>query len=210
MPYGSVMSESFNSKPPVLGLTGGIGAGKSTITSYLRLQDVPVFDCDAHVASLYSDAEFVEKLEEEFGPLGENPKATMALKVVQHPTLLDVLKSFFGPSMVASIQQFRDHYADREVVVIDAPVLFEHGLNHSCDFVVTVSTPENIRRERVMSRPGMTTEKLDLILSRQWTDQQRNAKADFVIYNVSTKEDAERQMAQVLQDIKRKTNVPTA
>lgn len=196
-------------KSIVVGLTGGIGAGKSTITSYLRANDIPVFDCDAHVAMLYSDPEFLAMLEEEFGDLGEDPKATMARKVVADPPLLDRLQVLFGQAMLDGIEYFKRENNYWPVVAIDAPVLFEHGLDRFCDYTITVNCPEEIRRERVMSRPGMTVEKLNLILSKQLTDSQRESRATFAIDNTGTPEEARIAIKNLILKIKGNTIVPS-
>jgi dephospho-CoA kinase len=198
MPY------EMEKKTFVIGLTGGIGAGKSTITEYLLEQGIPVFDCDAYVKQLYQDADFVATLTEKFGELGEDPKATMADKVVKDPDLLDQLTPLFDSSMQQAINSFcqqgsKNH--TRPFVVIDAPVLFEHGLQSRCNVVVTVSVPEAIRRVRTMDRPGMNPMKFKLITDKQWTDEQREAASQFTIHNTGTKEQARESMAGILSAI---------
>jgi dephospho-CoA kinase len=182
----------------VLGLTGGIGAGKSTITAYLQSQDIPVFDCDVCVAKLYQAPDVVAKLEHKYGPMGSDPKATMARKITAKPAILDELQKMFGIYIRWSISSFKLQHSDKPLIVIDAPILFEHGLADWCDATVTVSVPEDIRRARVMSRPGMTEEKLNVILGRQLTDAEREARATYSIQNTGTPEEAQEAMAAIM------------
>lgn len=204
------MVMKYQKQTCVIGLTGGIGAGKSTITNYLETKNIPVFDCDAFVGRLYRNADFVKTLEEKFGQLGDDPKAEMAKRVVANPALMDELAPLFDEMLEAAIKSFISREASctkNEVVFIDAPVLFEHGMDGLCNVVVTVSVPETIRRHRVMLRPGMTKAKLDMIISKQWTDKQREMKSHFVIHNTGTITETHQRVEEILEAIKRKTDV---
>ena len=198
------MSYDLEKKTFVVGLTGGIGAGKSSITEYLIEQGIPVFDCDDYVKQLYQDINFVDILQERYGDLGPDPKSSMAKKVIEKPEILEELAPIFDTYLSAAIRSFcQRNVWDMKApfVVLDAPVLFEHGLQDRCNVVVTVSAPEVVRRTRTMDRPGMTRAKFDLIISKQWTDAQREMNSQFVIHNTGTKEQARDSMAKILEAI---------
>lgn len=168
-----------------LGLTGGIAMGKSTAAGMFRDLGHPVWDADAAVHRLYAQGgAAVGPVADAFpDALRDGAIDREALK--QHlqadPPALKLLESIVHPLVAADRQQFIDAHADAPIVVLDIPLLFETGAEMAMDGVATVSVPARIQRERVMARPGMTEEVLNMILSRQLTDADRRARADWII-----------------------------
>lgn len=169
----------------VLGLTGSIGMGKSTVGAMFAEEGVPLFDADAVVHRLQGpEGALVTEIEAHFpgttGPGGVN-RTTLAEAVLGEPAQLRRLEALIHPAVDREKRAFLDAHAKAPIVVLDIPLLFEKGGWRSVDKIVVVSAPAEIQRARVLARPGMTEERLDAILALQTPDAEKRARADFVI-----------------------------
>jgi dephospho-CoA kinase len=169
----------------VIGLTGSIGMGKSTAAARFKQNGVAVFDADAAVHRLYAGAA-VHLIEEAFPGTTENgvvDRSRLFAALVAAPDGLKRLEAIVHP-MVRDLEcEFlREEVAKgAPMAVLEIPLLFETGGDKFCDVIVVVSAPADAQRERVLTRPGMTLEKLDEILARQMPDAQKRELADFVV-----------------------------
>lgn len=169
----------------VLGLTGSIGMGKSTTAKLFAEAGVPVYDADATVHMLY-EGEAVPAIEAAFpGTTGNGrvDRNRLSARVVHDPAAMKQLEEIVHPMLSASRQKF---LADAEqsgacVAVVDVPLLFETGGEKRVDAVVVVTTTPEIQRQRILSRPNMSDEKLDAILARQMPDPEKRRRANFVV-----------------------------
>jgi dephospho-CoA kinase len=169
----------------VLGLTGSIGMGKSTVAKMFAEEGVPVFDADAAVHRLQGpDGALVGAIEAQFpgttGPEGVN-RTTLAERVLGAPAELRRLEQLVHPAVAQARRAFIAENAGAPVAVLDIPLLFEAGGVNDVDRVAVVSAAPAVQRERTLARPGMTAEKFDKILARQLPDAEKRARADFVI-----------------------------
>lgn len=171
----------------ILGLTGSIGMGKTTTAAMFRQAGVPVFDADEAVHRLYARggaavhaigalcAEAVSEGQVDRAILGawalQGPDRMAALEAIVHPLVYQARERFLA-SQEASHSAF---------VLVDIPLLFETHAQAQFDLIVVVTAPAHIQKERVLSRPGQSPEKLSAILSRQWPDARKRQYADFVI-----------------------------
>ncbi|WP_010184326.1 dephospho-CoA kinase [Sphingomonas sp. PAMC 26605] len=172
-------------RPITLGLTGSIGMGKSTVAAMFAEAGVPVFDADAAVHALQgADGRIVAAIEAAFpgttGPNGVDRGALGAI-VLGDPAELARLEAIVHPAVGEERAAFLARHADAPIVLFDVPLLFETGGESRVDRVVVVSAPPEIQRARVLKRSGMTPAKLDAILARQLPDQEKVARADFVV-----------------------------
>ncbi|HEU4960112.1 MAG TPA: dephospho-CoA kinase [Sphingomonas sp.] len=168
-----------------LGLTGSIGMGKSTVAAMFAERGVPVFDADAVVHRLQGRrGALVATIEAAFpgttGPDGVN-RTALGDAVLGDPAALKRLEALVHPAVAAERERFLEEHADAPIVLLDIPLLFETGGAASVDKVAVVSAPPEMQRARVLSRPGMTPERLDAILARQTPDAEKRARSDFVI-----------------------------
>jgi dephospho-CoA kinase len=169
----------------ILGLTGSIGMGKSTVARMFADEGVPVFDADAVVHRLQGPAgALVAGIEAAFpgttGPEGVN-RSTLAERVLAEPAALQRLEALVHPAVALERSAFLADHADAPVVVLDIPLLFEKGAAGLVDKIVVVSADEEVQRLRTLARPGMTPEKYLRILVHQLPDAEKRARADFVI-----------------------------
>ncbi len=169
----------------ILGLTGSIGMGKSTVAAMFRRLRVPVFDADATVHALQAPGGAA------LGPIaaafpgvvtgGTLDRAALGAAVFGDTARLRTLEAIVHPLVAAARGRFLMRYRTRRLVVLDIPLLFERGGVEHCDLVAVVSAPADVQRARVLARPGMTAEKYDAILARQTPDADKRARADIVI-----------------------------
>jgi dephospho-CoA kinase len=172
----------------VLGLTGSIGMGKSTAAATLRRLRIPLFDADrvvhrllapggAAVASVARTFSGVENAE------GGIDRVRLGRRVFSDPRALSRLEQIIHPMVAASEKRFLAFARARRepIVVLDIPLLFESGSERRCDYVLVVSAPQLVQRQRVLRRPGMTGRRLSAILEHQMPDREKRRRADFVV-----------------------------
>jgi dephospho-CoA kinase len=146
---------------------------------------VPVYDADAAVHRLY-EGEAAPAIEAAFpGTTGDGKvdRVRLSARVVHDPAAMKKLEGIVHPMLGASRQEFLQD-AERSgapVAVIDIPLLFETGGEKRVDAVVVVTTTAEIQRERILSRPNMSEEKLQAILARQVPDAEKRRRAHFVV-----------------------------
>jgi dephospho-CoA kinase len=169
----------------LLGLTGSIGMGKSTVATMLRRQGVPVFDADAAVHRLQGPGgRLLAAIEAAFpGVIGNCGVDRVALgrAVFGNAEKLRRLERIVHPAVYAERAAFLARHAARPIVVDDVPLLFEKGGAARVDAVVVVSAPAWMQRRRVMARPGMDAAKFARILALQTPDAEKRRRADFLI-----------------------------
>jgi dephospho-CoA kinase len=169
----------------ILGLTGSIGMGKSTVAAMFADLAVPVFDADAAVHQLQGPAgRAVAAIEAAFpGTTGEDGvnRTALAEAVLGNAAALRLLESIIHPAVAEERARFLAEHAAAPLVVLDIPLLFETGGDRMVDRVAVVSAAPDVQRARVLARPGMTAAKLDAILARQLPDAEKRARAHHLI-----------------------------
>jgi dephospho-CoA kinase len=169
----------------IVGLTGSIGMGKSTVAARLRELDIPVIDADAEVHALYAGAA-VGPIEAAFPGstrAGVVDRALLAAALMAEPAGFSRLESIVHP-LVRAAERAKLLIAARQgaaIAVLEVPLLFETGSDARVDVTVVVSAPADVQRERVLARPGTTVEKFEQILGRQLPDAEKRQRADYVI-----------------------------
>jgi dephospho-CoA kinase len=172
-------------KAKIIGLTGSIGMGKSTVAAMFAEAGIPVFDADAEVRAMQgAGGELIAPIEAAFpgstGPQGVD-RDQLGHQVFADKAALQRLEAIVHPAVAARRAAFLEANSDKRAVVFDIPLLFEKGGHQSVDLVVVVSAPEAVQRARVLARPGMTPEKFDHIFGLQLHDTEKRARADHVI-----------------------------
>jgi dephospho-CoA kinase len=190
----------------VIGLTGSIGMGKSAAAKHFVKRGVPVCNADAEVHRLY-EAEAVPAISEAFpGAVrsGKVDRVLLAQAVAGSPQKLKQLESIVHPMVVkAEIDFLREQEKQGvKLAVLEIPLLFETDALSRVDVTVVVSAPEEVQRERVLARPGMTKEKLAALLRRQLSDKEKRARSDFVVDSGTTLQDMEQQIDKLIESLK--------
>ena len=171
----------------IIGLTGSIGMGKTTAANAFRHFGVPVYDADAAVHQLTGPGgKAVAAVDEAFPGVVKNNAVDRQLlgpKVFDDKAALKKLEDILHP-LVRQIQlEFLRQAAKRheKLAVLDVPLLFEVGSDQLCDAIAVVTAPAYLQRIRVLSRPGMTEERLAQVLASQMPDAEKRKLADFLI-----------------------------
>ncbi|MDD9921172.1 MAG: dephospho-CoA kinase [Boseongicola sp.] len=192
------------SKPFVIGLTGSIGMGKSTTAQMFADEGIPVWSADDAVHELYlpghEGAEEIAKLSPESVGAEGVDRSELSNWIAGNPERLKAIESAIHP-LVA--QNHRGQFLEdskAEIALVDIPLLFETGANEWVDAVVVVSVDQAEQRRRVLEREGMTEEKLEMILAKQMPDDEKRARADFVI-ETTTLETARSAVRDVIEKI---------
>ena len=172
-------------RPLILGLTGSIGMGKSTVAAMFEAEGVPVFDADREVRAMQGPGgELIEPIETRFpgstGPEGVK-REELGTKVFGNSEALAALEAIVHPAVARKREAFLIEHVGAPLVVFDIPLLFEKGGHEAVDQVIVVSAPAATQRERVLARAGMTPEKFADILELQVPDAEKRARADHVI-----------------------------
>lgn len=169
----------------VIGLTGGIGMGKSAAAERFASHGIPVFNADLCVHRLY-EGEAVPAIEAEFPGVARGGKVDRKLlseKIAGSPARLRKLEEIVHPLVVAAEIEFlrEQERKGAKLAVLEIPLLFETGAEKRVDVTVVLTAPAPVQRERVLARPGMTADKLEHLLARQLPDAERRARADYVV-----------------------------
>ena len=192
----------------VLGITGSIGMGKSTVSRMFEQSGVPVWEADREVKKLYrAGGEAVEPLREAFGDdiLGPDgiEKEKLKEKILDRHDQKKKLEEIVHPLVRKKMEDFKAQCINQKhkLAALEIPLLLESGLQDKVDYVVVVSAPEEFQEKRVMERKGMTREWFQKIKSWQLSDAEKQQRADFVIISVGLKQ-TRLQVKEVIAKIK--------
>lgn len=193
---------SLQNRPQIIGLTGSIGMGKSTVADMFASAGVPVFDADAEVRAMQGpQGVLLNAIEEAFpgstGPAGVD-RDVLGQQVFANPEALARLEAIMHPAVAQKRETFLSDHNAVSLVVFDIPLLFEKGGHAQVDHIVVVSAPADVQRARVLARPNMTPEKFAHILSLQMPDAEKRALADFVIDTSCSLADTKTQIDQLI------------
>jgi dephospho-CoA kinase len=168
-----------------LGLTGSMGMGKSTTAQMFADLGVPVWDADAAVHRIYSVGGAAVGPVSDAYPMaitnGAVDRGKLKDMMSQRDDVLPKIQEIVHPLVGADRERFLDDHKDASFVLLDIPLLFETGAEKWIDVTICVTAPADVQEHRVLSRPGMTKQTFDMILSHQLPDAEKRAKADYVI-----------------------------
>jgi dephospho-CoA kinase len=189
----------------VIGLTGSIGMGKSTVAARLRTLGFAVFDADAEVHRLY-EGPAVAAIEAAFpgstdGHRVDRQKLSQAL--LANPQDFRRLEAIVHPLVLTAERSFLRAQAERgaRLAVLEVPLLLESGRRPRVDAIIVASARTDLQRARVLRRPGMSVEKLEQVLARQMPDAEKRARADFVVDTSGTFAETDAQVDLIVESL---------
>lgn len=186
-------------RPLIVGLTGGIGSGKSTIAKVFKALGVPIFNSDTEAKHIInSDAEVIEAIVAQFGEVYDDGKLNakkMADAVFKDKNALEKLNKIVHPKVAQYFEHWIIANKDAPILIKEAAILIESGAYKKMDKLVLVIASKHIRTERVMKRDGVAEEKVKERMNVQLSDDEKRSYADFVILN----NDSELLIPQVLK-----------
>jgi dephospho-CoA kinase len=173
----------------IIGLTGGIGSGKTMIAKHLLSLGIPVYIADDESKKLMKTDEVEYSLRNEFGDNIFDDKVLNKEKLAQlvfnNPDKLEKLNAIIHPLVNKHFDNWVKSHKNSPFVIKEAAILFESGSYKYCDAIITVTAPIEIRIQRVLERDKTDRESILKRIQNQWTDEERIAKSDFVIHNTS-------------------------
>jgi dephospho-CoA kinase len=192
----------------VVGLTGGIGSGKTTVAKMFEEFGIPVYIADTEAKLLMNRSKVIKrKLKQLLGDdayVDEQLNRTfVASKIFNNKALLEDVNAIVHPRVA---KHFKRWLAKQSApyIIKEVAVLFENGSYKECDYIITVSAPVEVRIQRVLKRDNSTRTKVNAIIKNQWSDDQRFKHSDFMINNENldhTKEQVKKIHAKILKSI---------
>lgn len=194
--------------PTIVGLTGGIGSGKTTVANYFKALNVPVYIADNEAKALMNRSKVIKrKLIKLFGDEAyvDNTlnKPFIASQIFSNQDLLKKMNAIVHPKVA---KHFSNWVKKQNVpyVISEVAIIFENGSQGKYDYIITVVAPEQTRLNRVIKRDNSSEAKVKAIMNNQWTDQQKTEHSDFVINNtdlIDTKLQVENIHSKLLKSI---------
>ncbi|RYD74359.1 MAG: dephospho-CoA kinase [Sphingobacteriales bacterium] len=173
-------------RPKVIGLTGGIGSGKTTIAKYFEAKGVPLYIADEESKKILDSPDAMAEIEEAFGQEvfsdSKIDRKKLANLVFNDAEKLFILNGVLHPK----VQHHFEDWAKKQstnFVIKEAAILFESGSYKDCDRVILITAPLDIRIRRVMNRDDVTREQVLERIANQWTDDKKIPLSDFIIEN---------------------------
>ncbi len=171
----------------IIGLTGGIGSGKTTISNHLKSLGIPIYNSDDQAKKILYLPETIESLKTVFGNLiftNELFDKSKLVKIVfNNPEQLKVLNEIIHPAVKVDFENWLKANINSPLVIKEAAILFESGSYKDCDVIISISAPQEMRIQRVVERDHLTFDEVLSRINNQWTDEMRKNKSDYVIDN---------------------------
>ena len=194
----------------IIGLTGGIGSGKSTILSYFREHGYPCFESD-EVGKKLLEVELKETVLKLFGEEVYNAKGildrkALSKKVFSNSKLLKALNDIVHPAVNETFEKFKKKHQDFPVIVKEAAILIESGSYKSCDIIVLVKARLDERIKRIVARDSVNESEVIARIDNQWEDEKKEKYADYVVENISLEETYEK-VKYLIKKLNNKANI---
>lgn len=173
----------------IVGLTGGIGSGKTTVAKHFEAKGIPVYISDIEAKKLmHEDPELIKAIKTLLGDSsyenGQLNRDYIGKKIFNNKTLLKEMNAIVHPAVAKHFKLWVAQQ-DAPYVIKESAILFETGGYASCDYMITVASPIDLRIARLLKRDQTTPEKIQAKMSAQWSDSQRLKLTDFAIENIN-------------------------
>jgi dephospho-CoA kinase len=179
--------------PLLIGITGGIGSGKSLVCKIFQQLGIPIYDADSHAKDLMTtDGILISAIKKEFGDLSYNEdgglnRTYLAAHVFNNEKKLELLNSLVHPRVAEDFTKWVQRHNGFEYVIKEAALLFESGSHQSLDKIIVVRADEKTRIERVSKRDAhRTVEQIKAIVGKQMPEDEKLQRADYIIVNDGT------------------------
>ncbi len=183
----------MSSKPLQIGITGGIGSGKSIVCKIFSCLGAPVYDADSRAKSIMTtDGILRGQIKKEFGDLaylsdGSLDRAYLSRVIFENQEKRNLLNQMVHPRVAADTERWLDQNQEASYVVREAALLIESGAYQNVDKVILVTAPEELRIKRVLARdPHRLREEIRKIIATQIPEEEKKKVADVVVYNDET------------------------
>ncbi len=193
----------------IIGLTGGIGSGKTLVANYIKSKGIPVYIADEEAKKIMETQEVIQMVQTTFGNNVISDKkidrSKLAQQVFNNPEKLQKLNAIIHPLVKQNFDLWLKNHQNFPFVVKEAAILFESGSYKYCDSIITITAPLETRLQRVIDRDNTNRESVLSRMKNQWLEEQKIAKSHFVIHNISM-EDTKNQVDVILNLLKNQQN----
>lgn len=176
----------------IIGLTGGIGSGKTTIANYFKSKGIPIYIADDEAKKIMNSSEVIDSISKKLGKelIIENKidKENLAKIVFQNPEKLKILNKIVHPLVKNDFKAWLKKNKNHPLVLKETAILFETNADKECDFTITVVASLETRIKRILNRDKTTKAAILNRIKNQWSDEDKVAKSDFVIHNEEIKD----------------------
>jgi len=174
----------------IIGLTGGIGSGKTTVAKMFQKFGVPVYVADTEAKKLMNKSKVIRrKLIDLFGTEayknGDLNKPLIADKIFNNTEILDKMNAIVHPKVASHFKKWLTKQTDAPYVIKEVAILFENGGYVNCDAIITVVAPKKDRLARIVARDSTSEAQVNAIMNNQWSDEKKIALSQYVITNKS-------------------------
>ena len=189
----------------IIGLTGGIGSGKTSLLPVFDEENIPIFNAD-HLAKELQNNELKDAIRAQFGSGiftgGILDRSKLATIVFKDPAQLKILNRLVHPAVADAFENFKKMHQEAKLVVKEAAILFETGAAENCDYTILVTADEKSRIDRIMKRDkGLSKEKIKARMAQQWLDEKKVLLADFIVINENLN-DAKKNLRKIISYLK--------
>ncbi|GHT76383.1 dephospho-CoA kinase [Bacteroidia bacterium] len=172
----------------VLGITGGIGSGKSVVSKILEINEIPVYNTDMEAKRLTETSPVIrQKLSERFGTIlsinNRLDKKQLALLIFNNLEALAFVNSVIHPEVYRDFTEWKEKMPDKAWVGIESAILFETGFNRYTDFNLLITAPLELRIQRTQKRDGLTKDEILKRIQNQWPEEEKQSLVDFIVWN---------------------------
>jgi dephospho-CoA kinase len=175
----------------IVGLTGGIGSGKTTVAKMFQELGVPIYIADLEARTITNQPETLQLIEQHFGSTviqnGHLNREAMAELVFSNPEKLQQLNAIIHPLVANHFKVWLNENDNALFVMKEVAILFETKGHLNCDFVITVTAPIELKRQRLKTRDHSSDDQIKQRIDSQWSDKQRIELSDFIIENTTIK-----------------------
>ncbi|MGH2666683.1 dephospho-CoA kinase [Flavobacterium sp.] len=189
----------------IIGLTGGIGSGKTTIANLFKSEGIPVYIADDEAKKIMKSSEAIQKVVAVFGNevIKDNYIDTKALSsiVFNNPEKLKMLNHIIHPLVKKHFDEWINEKEKFPYIIKEAAILFESGSYKFCNKIITVIASKETRIKRVMQRDNVTEQEVLDRIKNQWSDSEKIAKSDYIIENENL-EETKIQFQRILKKLK--------
>lgn len=189
----------------LIGITGGIGSGKTTVAKMFEAEGIPIFIADDE-AKIVSTLEHVQ--EKIIATFGEDiltdkivDRKKLAAIIFNNSSKLQALNNIIHPEVYKRFKNWCDAHKNEAILMYESAILLETSNPLRFYKIITVSAPEDLRIKRVQARNGQSVEHIKMIILNQWSDYQREKEADFIISNINI-QDTKSQVQSLIKQLK--------
>lgn len=189
---------------PIIGLTGGISTGKTTVSTILGQKGLAIINADSLVKEIYSWPETIQFMQGHFPDVMEEGKILFPIlreRIFSHPASKDLVERFIYQRLPTAFKKAYDKLSSPQFVIYDVPLLFEKGLQSMVDVSTLVYIPRELQKDRLIKRDKISSELAESILHQQMDIESKKTKSQFIIDNTKSEQDLIKEVESFLNKI---------